>query len=252
MKTKKYDEELYNLQVELVKFQKCVIKKDLKVCLIFEGRDASGKDGTIKRFMEHLSPREAKVVALNKPSDVETKSWYFQRYVPDLPSGGQIVFFNRSWYNRAGVEKVMGFCTKKEYELFMEEVGNFENLLTHSGIILFKYYLDISKKEQKERLESRKKDPLKQWKLSPVDNQAQKYWDEYSKARDEMFENTSFGFAPWFVVHSDDKKIVRINIMKHFLSNVDYPHKDEKYLKFDNSVICQYSQECHVKGLIAK
>ncbi len=252
MKDKDYDDELYELQIELVKFQKHVIKKDLKVCLVFEGRDAAGKDGTIKRFMEHLSPREAKVVALDKPSDKEIKSWYFQRYVQYLPSGGQIIFFNRSWYNRAGVERVMGFCTKKEYTLFMEEVGNFENLLIHSGIILLKYYLDISEDEQKERLESRRKDPLKQWKLSPVDQHAQKYWKEYSNARDEMFEKTSFVLAPWFVAHSDNKKTARINVMKHFLSRMDYPDKDEKYLDFDHNIICKYEPECHTKGWIAK
>ncbi|MDY0195928.1 MAG: polyphosphate kinase 2 [Sulfurovaceae bacterium] len=252
MKEKDYKEELYNLQVELVKFQRHVIKKNLKVCLVFEGRDASGKDGTIKRFMEHLSPREARVVALDKPSDKETKSWYFQRYVPHLPSGGHMVFFNRSWYNRAGVEKVMGFCTKKEYTLFMEEVGSFEHLLTHSGIILLKYYLDISKDEQKERLEDRKKDPLKQWKLSPIDDQAQKYWDEYSNARDEMLEKTSFAFAHWHVVHTDNKKTARINAMKHFLSKMDYPDKNEQYLDIDYSVICQYKPECYIKGLVAK
>ena len=252
MKDKDYKEELYNLQVELVKFQRHVIKKNLKVCLVFEGRDASGKDGTIKRFMEHLSPREARVVALDKPSDKETKSWYFQRYVPHLPSGGQIVFFNRSWYNRAGVEKVMGFCTKKEYSLFMEEVGSFEHLLTHSGIIMLKYYLDISKDEQQERLESRKNDPLKQWKISPIDEQAQKYWDDYSDARDEMLEKTSFEFTPWCVVHTDNKKTARINVMKHFLSKMDYPDKNEEYLEFDHNVICQYKPECYIKGLIAK
>ncbi len=251
MKKKEYKKQLYDLQVELVKFQRHVIEKSIKVCVVFEGRDAAGKDGTIKRFTEHLSPREARTVALGKPSDRDRKSWYFQRYVPHLPVGGEIVFFNRSWYNRAGVEKVMGFCTKKEYKAFMEEVGSFEQLLTHSGMLFFKYYLDISKKEQKKRLEARRKDPLKQWKLSPIDMQAQKLWKEYSKARDEMFAQTSFVFAPWFVVHSDDKKTARINVMKHFLAHVDYPGKEEKLLVYDTDVVCEFDPVCYDRGLIA-
>ncbi len=251
MKKKEYKKELYKLQVELVKFQREVIEKEIKVCIVFEGRDAAGKDGTIKRFTQHLSPREARVVALGKPSDKDKKSWYFQRYVPHLPSGGEIVFFNRSWYNRAGVEKVMGFCTDKEYKLFMKEVGNFEQMLTHSQMIFFKYYLDISKEEQKKRLEERRKNPLKQWKLSPIDQMAQKLWNEYSKARDEMFAKTSFVFAPWYVVHSDDKKTARINCIKHFLSHVDYPDKKEDILIYDTDVVCKFDPICYEKNLIA-
>jgi len=251
MRKKVYRKLLYDLQVELVKFQRHVIKSDIKVCVLFEGRDAAGKDGTIKRFIEHLSPREARSVALGKPSDRERKSWYFQRYVPHLPTGGEIVFFNRSWYNRAGVEKVMGFCTGREYDLFMNEVGSFEQMLSHSEMIFFKYYLDISKKEQKKRLEERRKDPLKQWKLSPIDAKAQKLWKEYSKARDEMFAKTSFVFAPWYVVHSDDKRLARINVLKHFLSMVDYPQKREDLLVFDNDVVCEFDPKCYEKGLIA-
>ena len=251
MKKSDYKKELYRLQVELVKFQKHVIKNNIPVCTILEGRDAAGKDGTIKRFLEHLSPREARSVALGKPSDREQSSWYFQRYVPHLPSGGEIVFFNRSWYNRAGVEKVMGFCTEAEYQCFMDEVGSFEQMLTHSGIVFSKYYLDISKKEQKKRLESRKTDPLKQWKLSPIDAKAQKLWKSYSKARDEMFIKTSFVFAPWHVVHSDDKKTARIQIIKHFLSQNDYPGKEEKLLIFDRDIICRFDPVCYKNGLIA-
>ncbi len=250
MKKKEYKKELYNLQVELVKFQKEVIKKGLKVCIVFEGRDTAGKDGTIKRFVEHLSPREARVVALGKPSDADKKSWYFQRYVPYLPKAGEILFFNRSWYNRAGVEKVMGFCTKKEYQNFMQEVESFEHLLVHSGIIFIKYYLDISKDEQKRRLEARKKDPLKQWKISPIDMQAQKYWDAYSKARNKMFDKTSFDFAPWQVVHSDEKKEARINCIKHFLSQMDYPDKKEDLLVYKPEVICKFSENCYKRDLI--
>ncbi len=251
MKKSIYKKELYELQVELVKFQKHVIEKEIAVCLLFEGRDTAGKDGTIKRFTEHLSPREARTVALGKPSDKETKSWYFQRYVPYLPSQGEIVFFNRSWYNRAGVEKVMGFCSKEEYKTFMEEVSSFEQMLTHSGIRFFKYYLDISKEEQKKRLEARKTDPLKQWKLSPIDAKAQEKWKAYSKARDAMFNKTSFVYAPWYVVHTDDKKEARINVMKHFLSHNDYPGKREALLLYDHDVVCKFDPACYDKGMIA-
>ncbi len=250
MKKKEYKKELYNLQVELVKFQKEIIKKDLKVCIVFEGRDSARKDGVIKRFTEHLSPREARVVALGKPSDKDEKSWYFQRYVPHLPSGGEIVFFNRSWYNRAGVEKVMNFCTEKEYKNFMQEVGSFEQLLVHSGIIFIKYYLDISKKEQKYRLEARKKDPLKQWKISPIDMKAQEYWDAYSKARNKMFDKSSFDFAPWYIVHCDDKKTARINTVKHFLSLMEYPGKKDDMLSCKNDIICKFEQNCYTKNMI--
>lgn len=252
MKNKKYLQELYKLQVELVKFQRHVIEKDLHICVVFEGRDTAGKDGIIKRFIEHLSPRDMRVVALGVPSDKEKKSWYFQRYVPHLPSGGEIVFFNRSWYNRIGVEKVMHFCTKDEHVRFMDEVGNFEQMLTHSGIKLIKYYLDISKDEQARRLESRKNNPLKQWKLSTIDAQAQKLWKEYSKARDEMFERTSFVYSPWYIVHTDSKKEARINAIKHFLSLNDYPDKNEKLLVYKRDVICQFDEMCYEKGLISK
>jgi polyphosphate kinase len=252
MEKHKYKKTLYDLQVELVKFQEHVIKKNLQVCVVLEGRDTAGKDGTIKRFAEHLSPRDFRTVALGKPSDKEKMSWYFQRYVSHLPSGGEIVFFNRSWYNRAGVEKVMGFCSDEEHTHFMDEVGSFEQMLTHSGIILIKYYLDISKKEQETRLKLRKKDPLKQWKLSPIDEQAQDMWKQYSKARDEMFEQTSFVFAPWHIVHTDNKKEARINIIKHFLSQNDYPHKNDKLLAYEHDVICRFDPICFEKELISK
>ena len=251
MKKSSYKKELYALQVELVKFHKSVIEKERKVCILFEGRDAAGKDGTIKRFSEHLSPREVRTVALGRPSDRENVAWYFQRYVPHLPVGGEIVFFNRSWYNRAGVERVMEFCDDTEYRRFMEEVGSFEHLLTHSGMLFFKYYLDISKPEQKKRLEARKDDPLKQWKLSPIDEKAQKLWDAYSRARDAMFSKTDFVYAPWYVVHSDSKKRARINVIKHFLSQVDYPGKDPKRLLYDPDTVFRFDQKCYERGLIA-
>jgi polyphosphate kinase len=251
MNKKKYKKELHELQIELVKFQKSVIEKGKKVCLIFEGRDAAGKDGTIKRFCEHLSPREVRTVALGKPSTRDNEAWYFQRFVPHLPVSGEIVFFNRSWYNRAGVEKVMGFCDEHEYKKFMEEVGSFEHLLTHDGMHFFKYYIDISKEEQNKRLEARKDDPLKQWKLSPIDQQAQKMWDEYSTARDTMFVKTDFVYAPWYIVHSNSKKRCRINVIKHFLSHVDYPEKDEKKLIYDPSIVFVFDSEYYKKELIA-
>jgi len=251
MKKKEYKKRLYDLQVELVKFQSYVIDSDIKVCIVLEGRDSAGKDGTIKRFREHLSPREARIVALGKPSSKDKKSWYFQRYVPHLPSGGEMVFFNRSWYNRAGVEPVMGFCTKDEYKQFLIQVGSFEDMLVDDGMIFIKYYLDITKEEQAKRLEARKNDPLKQWKLSPVDAKAQELWDSYSKYRDKMFQATSFDFAPWYVIHSDDKRTARINIITHFLSQVDYPNKRKEILNWDSKVVCKFEPKCYDKGLIA-
>ncbi len=251
MDKKEYKKELYNLQVQLVKFQKHVIESDIQVCVVFEGRDAAGKDGTIKRFTEHMSPREARVVALSKPSDRDRASWYFQRYVPHLPVDGEIVFFNRSWYNRAGVEKVMGFCTKEQHSSFMQEVGNFEQMLTHSGIKFMKYYLDISKEEQHKRLEARKDNPLKQWKLSPIDAKAQELWDSYSKARDEMFSKTSFIFSPWYIVHTDNKKEARINIIKHFLNHQEYQGKDDTLLRYDPDIVCRFDPVCYEKNLIS-
>ncbi|WP_187647562.1 polyphosphate kinase 2 [Nitrosophilus labii] len=251
MDKKEYKKILYYLQVELVKFQRHVIENDLKVCTIFEGRDAAGKDGTIKRFTEYLSPRDTRVVALSKPTELDKKFWYFQRYIHYLPRGGEMVFFNRSWYNRAGVEIVMGFCTEDQYEKFMEQVPNFEYLLVHEGMFLTKYYLDISKEEQKKRLEERKKDPLKQWKISPIDEKAQKLWKEYSIARDEMFAKTHFAYAPWYVVRADDKKEARINTIKHFLNKREYPGKNKELLIYDPKIVFEFDTSCYEKGLIA-
>lgn len=252
MKNKKYKDELYHLQIELVKFQKQVIKENLQVCIIFEGRDAAGKDGLIKRFIQHLSPREVRTVALGKPTERDNNSWYFQRYVPYLPSTQEIILFNRSWYNRTGVERVMKFCSNKELKSFFYEVNSFEQMLTHSGIVFFKYYLDISKKEQEKRLVDRKINPLKQWKISPIDNKAQVLWDEYSKARDDMFIQTSFDFAPWYIVNGNNKKKARLNVIKHFLSSMEYKNKNEKLLAFESDNICKFSPDCYKKGLISK
>ncbi|MEL6688264.1 MAG: polyphosphate kinase 2 [Pseudomonadota bacterium] len=221
-----YKAELRSLQIELVKLQRSIIEEDRKLLIIFEGRDSGGKDGTIKVLSEHMSPRETRIVALGKPSDRDRSSWYFQRYVPHLPSGGEIVLFNRSWYNRAGVEKVMGFCTEDDHLRFLRTVPQFENMLYESGITLIKYYLDSSIDEQKKRLQARRDDPLKQWKLSPIDKASLDNWDDYTEAKEAMFYYTDTADAPWTIVKSDDKKRARLNCMMHFLNALDYPGKD--------------------------
>lgn len=238
-----YKKELYNLYIELVKFQKELIKKEGKVLVILEGRDSAGKDGMIRTITRHLSPRETRVFAVSKPTDRQAKEWYFQRFVQNLPGPSEFVLFNRSWYNRAGVERVMGFCTKKEYEQFFEDVIYFENLLLNSKIKIFKYYLDIDKKEQEKRLKSRKQEPLKQWKESPVDDTALKHFDDYTKARDEMFERTHSPRSPWYIVRSNDKRQARINLIKHFLSNIHYKDKDLKVLNLDTNIVSIYDKQ---------
>ncbi|AZG78864.1 polyphosphate kinase 2 [Methylocystis rosea] len=220
-----YRKALHKAQVELVKFHKHVIENDRKILVILEGRDAAGKDGTAKRITEHLSPRESRIVALGKPSDQDRKSWYFQRYVPHLPSSGEIVIFNRSWYNRAGVERVMGFCTNEEYEQFVHTVPIYEQLLVHCGVTIIKYYLDISRDEQERRLKRRREDPLRQWKISPVDEKALSHWKDYSQARNEMLLRTHSVFAPWTLVKADDKKSARLNIIRDLLSRCEYAGK---------------------------
>jgi polyphosphate kinase 2 len=232
-----YDAQLRLLQIELVKLQRQMISSGSRLLIILEGRDTAGKDGTIKNIVAHLSPRDTRVVALSKPSDREEGEWYFQRYVAELPASGEIVIFNRSWYNRAGVEKVMGFCTEVQYKQFMNTVNEFEGLIVGSGIQLIKYYLDIDKEEQATRLESRKTDPLKQWKISPIDEQAQKKWKEYSLARNEMLQKTSSKIAPWIAIDANDKKLTHLNLIRDLLSRVDYPGKDEKLLLVDPEVV---------------
>jgi polyphosphate kinase 2 len=234
---KSYKDSLHQLQVELVKLQRHFIKCDDKILIILEGRDASGKDGTIKRIVQHLSPRETRVVALGKPSDRDRTSWYFQRYVPYLPAAQEFVLFNRSWYNRAGVERVMGFCTEAEHEEFMDSVSDFENMLVRSGVKLLKYYLDISKSEQKKRLEARRADPLKQWKVSPIDDQAIKQWKAYSRARNEMLARTHTPTTPWTLVRADDKHLARLNIIKDLLDRVHYTGKDKRLIEPDPKVV---------------
>ena len=231
-----YESQLRLLQIELVKLQNSLISKGDQILVILEGRDTAGKDGTIKTITEHLSPRETRVVALGKPSDAESAEWYFQRYVAELPKKGEFVLFNRSWYNRAGVERVMGFCTKPQYTNFMDTVNPFESILVSSGITLLKYYLDISKKEQAVRLKARENDPLKQWKISPIDQQAQSKWNAYSKCRNDMLQNTSPKDAPWTIVRANDKKLAHLNMIRDLLSRVDYPGKDKSLLKVDKEI----------------
>ncbi|MGE0668206.1 MAG: polyphosphate kinase 2 [Sphingomonadales bacterium] len=247
-----YSERLLQLQIELVKLQRHNIACDRKVLVIVEGRDAAGKDGTIKRIVEHLSPRETRVVALGKPTDREKTAWYFQRWVPLLPAADEFVLFNRSWYNRAGVERVMGFCTEDELREFYETVGFFEQMLQRSGLMLFKYYMDISKDEQKKRLKARKRDPLKQWKISPIDAVANKLWKEYSEARDDMLAQTHSPASPWTVVKADHKKTARINMISDLLSRLDYEGKKAKVIRPNPSVVFTYDPVYVDNGLIAR
>jgi len=238
-----YKRTLYDLRVQLVKLQNQVIRRELRILVVFEGRDSAGKDGVIKRIVKNLSPRETRVVALGKPSDRDQSAWYFQRYVPHLPVGGEIVLFNRSWYNRAGVESVMGFCTAAEHTAFLDDAPRFEQLLVRSGILLRKYYLDIGKAEQKRRLADRASNPLKQWKLSPIDDVAVKNWEKYSEARNEMLVRTHTAFAPWEVVRTDDKRTARINVIKSILGSLEYKGKDERLLHVNPEVVFSYGTE---------
>jgi len=220
-----YESELKELQIELLKMQNHVKDTGQKVLMIFEGRDAAGKGGTIKRITEHLNPRGARVVALDKPSDTEKTQWYFQRYTQHLPSAGEIVLFDRSWYNRGGVEPVMGFCSQEEHKEFLHEVPEFEKMLVNSDVMIFKFYFSVSKNEQNRRFNKRKTDPLKQYKLSPVDEKSQGLWDKYTIAKYSMLLASHTEHAPWTIIRSDNKKKARINCIKHILNHVDYPNK---------------------------
>jgi len=242
--TLEYEKELTKLQIELLKFQNHVKEQGLKVLMIFEGRDAAGKGGTIKRITEHLNPRGARVIALEKPSDIEKTQWYFQRYTKFLPSAGEIVFFDRSWYNRAGVEPVMGFCTTEEHHEFLREVPEFEKMLVKSGITLMKFYFSVSKKEQARRFKKREIDPLKQYKLSPVDKESQKLWDKYTIAKFSMLMASNSELAPWTVIKSDDKKRARLNCIRYILSHVEYPNKiEDEHIKTDNDILITGTEE---------
>lgn len=238
-----YSKTLRRLQIELVKLQSHVISCDEKILVVLEGRDAAGKDGVVKRIVEHLSPRETRVVALGKPSDRDRSAWYFQRWAAHLPTQREFVLFNRSWYNRAGVEHVMGFCTKDEYREFIATVPAFEEMLVRSGIKLLKYYLDISRAEQMHRLSQRRTDPLKQWKLSPIDKAAPQLWSEYSTARDAMLAATHNEVAPWTIIRTDDKRAARVNLIKDLLFRVHYRPKDKKLIMADPSIVLPFSED---------
>ena len=226
IKKSAYEKDKAILQVELLKVQKWVKESGKKVVILFEGRDAAGKGGAIKRFMEHLNPRGARVVALEKPTVAEQTQWYFQRYINHLPSAGEIVLLDRSWYNRAGVERVMGFCDPTAYLEFMRQCPEIERMLVRSGILLFKYWFSVTQEEQRSRFESRKSDPLKQWKLSPIDQASINKWDDYTEAKEAMFFYTDTADAPWTIIKSDDKKRARLECMRHFLSSLNYDGKD--------------------------
>ena len=226
MSRRTYEAEKARLQAELLKVQIWAQDTGQKFAMVFEGRDAAGKGGTIKRFTEHLNPRSARVVALNKPTDEERGQWYFQRYINHLPTNGEIVLYDRSWYNRAGVERVMGFCEPDEYLEFMRQTPELERMLVRSGVRLYKYWFSVTQAEQRRRFQSRETDPLKQWKLSPIDKASLGKWDDYTEAKEAMFFYTDTADAPWTVVKSNCKKRARLNCMRHFLSTVDYPGKD--------------------------
>ena len=238
MLRRNYERDKYRLQVELLKLQAWVKATGQRVVILFEGRDAAGKGGTIKRMMEHLNPRGARVVALEKPTPTEQGQWYFQRYVQHLPTAGEIVLFDRSWYNRAGVERVMGFCTSEQYEEFMRQTPDFERHLVRSGVHLFKFWFSVSRKEQRRRFKERENHPLKQWKLSPIDKASLDKWDDYTRAKESMFFETDTADSPWTVIKSDCKKRARLNAMRYVLSKLPYTSKDTKAIgKIDSLIV---------------
>lgn len=241
----RYEEELRLLQIEMVNFQRWVKKKGLRVAIIFEGRDAAGKGGAIKRFKQHLDPRSTRVVALSKPTEVEKGQWYFRRYIKELPNPGEIVLFDRSWYNRAVVEPVMGFCTPQEYNQFMVQVPGFEHMLYEDGVHIIKFWFSISKKEQKKRMESRLLNPLKKWKFSPVDERGQELWDKYTYYKEQMFSKTHSTFSPWIIVRANDKKTARLESMRFVLSKLDYTtsHKTKITILPDPNIVLRYYRQ---------
>tara|TARA_R110002167_G_scaffold73876_3_gene206931 strand:- start:1811 stop:2671 length:861 start_codon:yes stop_codon:yes gene_type:complete len=240
--TLSYNNEIRQLQIELVKLQNYIAEKSLRVAIVFEGRDAAGKGGNIRRFMEHLNPRSSRLVALNKPTDVEKGQWYFQRYVKELPNPGEIVFFDRSWYNRAVVEPVMGFCSENQYKQFLLQVPEFEHMMYEDGVIIIKFWLSITKDEQLKRFEGRKENPLKRWKFSPVDKQGQILWDKYTHYKSEMFSKTHTAYCPWIIVKTNDKKVARLEAMRHVLSSFNYTGKENAgtTLNPDPNVVMRY------------
>jgi polyphosphate kinase 2 len=251
-KTKDYKHELTDLQIGLVRYQVWSAEKGAKALVIFEGRDGAGKDGTIARITEHLTPRRTRVIALPKPSDRQRSEWYFQRYAQHLPAAAELVLFNRSWYNRAGVEPVMGFCTEREHAEFLRDVPSFERMLEEADISLVKLWLDISKDEQARRLEARRKDPLKTLKVSDLDKAAQEKWKDYSKARDEMLIATSTAIAPWFIVRNDDKKAGRLNVIRHLLHTLAPGHIKSDHPEPDPDVLFQFEEDALHDGRLAR
>ena len=243
----RYEKEKELLQIELVKFQQWVKKNKKRVAVIFEGRDAAGKGGNIRRFMEHLNPRSMRLVALNKPTDVERGQWYFRRYIQHLPNPGEIVFFDRSWYNRAVVEPVMGFCNDEQYRQFMVQLPEFEHMLYEDGVVIVKFWLSITKDEQLRRFNARMGDPLKRWKFSPVDKKGQEYWDVYTKYKELMFSKTHTSFSPWIIVKTNDKQEARLNCMRYVLSLMEYEGKNESKTSLlpDPNVIMRYYRSLH-------
>ncbi|HFS67202.1 MAG TPA: polyphosphate kinase 2 [Flavobacteriia bacterium] len=242
LNTLQYEEELKKLQIELVKLQQWVQKNNKRVAIIFEGRDAAGKGGSIRRFTEHLNPRSMRTVALSKPTEVERGQWYFRRYIKQLPNPGEIVFFDRSWYNRAVVEPVMGFCSKEQYKQFMVQVPEFEHMLYESGVEIIKFWFSISKDEQQCRFNSRLKNPLKRWKFSPVDQKGQEMWDDYTYYKEQMFSKTHTSYCPWIVVKTNDKLQARLESMRYVLSKFEYDNKDEASTSLlpDPNVVMRY------------
>ena len=244
-KTLLYEQELGALQVELVRLQRWVQNDGQRIAILVEGRDAAGKGGTIRRFTEHLNPRAMRVVALPKPTDEEKGQWYFQRYIRQLPNKGEIVFFDRSWYNRAVVEPVMGFCSKKDHQRFLQQVTEFEHMLYEDGVTIIKFWFSISKEEQLKRFEARRQNPLKQWKLSPVDEKAQELWDSYTRYKEEMFSKTHTTFSPWIIVKANDKQAARLESLRHVLNLLSYKGKDEAQVRLtpDPNVITRFHRK---------
>jgi polyphosphate kinase 2 len=238
----RYRLDLRELQIELVKVQRELIERRDRILVLLEGRDAAGKDGMIKHIVEHLSPRETRIVALSAPTSEQRTMWYFQRFVAHLPAGGEFVLFNRSWYNRAGVERVMGFCTEAETATFLADAPVFERMLVNSGIQLFKYYLDIDRDEQAQRLKERRHDPLAQWKTSPIDRVALKHWAGYTRARDEMLRRTHSAHAPWHIVRANDKHAARLALIRHLLVHLHYRKKERDLLAFDPSIVFAFDE----------
>ena len=245
LRSLRYEEELRLLQVEMANFQRWVQKKKLRVAIIFEGRDAAGKGGTIKRFKQHLNPRSTRVVALSRPTEVERGQWYFRRYIKELPNPGEIVLFDRSWYNRAVVEPVMGFCNNQEYNQFMVQVPGFEHMLYEDGVRIIKFWFSISKKEQKKRMDSRLLNPLKKWKFSPVDQKGQELWDKYTYYKEHMFTKTHSTFSPWIIVKANSKKRARLESMRYVLSQFDYTKAQKTRITIlpDPNIVLRYYRQ---------